>query len=441
MSANRLDLFPITADTNQRDHLVLGGCDCVALLHKYGSPLYVFDEATIRSQCREYLQEFKTRYRNSTAAYASKAFINRAVAQIIKEEGMWLDTVSGGEISVAQAVGFDPGKVFFHGNNKSEMELNMALDWGLGRIVVDNLHELDLLNRLAGGRRMKAQILLRLNPGIDPHTHKHTTTGILDSKFGLPIGTGQAEEAVSKALLLKNIVLQGLHFHLGSPISETAPYKQGLEVVLKFAAEMKAKHSFDMKEISPGGGFPVKYISSAEIPPVSSYADSIVSNLVSLAGKLGLSKPRLIIEPGRSIIARSGVALYTVGSIKDIPSVRTYVCVDGGMGDNIRPALYEAKYEALLANKVKARNTGKITIAGRYCESGDILIRDIAVPEVAAGDLVAIPVCGAYCIPMASNYNMVPHPPIIMVSDGRSRIIRRRQKYSDLMKYDASGKF
>jgi len=441
MSANRLDLFPITADTNRRDHLVLGGCDCVALLHKYGSPLYVFDEATIRSQCREYLQEFKTRYRNSTAAYASKAFINRAVAQIIKEEGMWLDTVSGGEISVAQAVGFDPGKVFFHGNNKSEMELNMALDWGLGRIVVDNLHELDLLNRLAGGRRMKAQILLRLNPGIDPHTHKHTTTGILDSKFGLPIGTGQAEEAVSKALLLKNIVLQGLHFHLGSPISETAPYKQGLEVVLKFAAEMKAKHSFDMKEISPGGGFPVKYISSAEIPPVSSYADSIVSNLVSLAGKLGLSKPRLIIEPGRSIIARSGVALYTVGSIKDIPSVRTYVCVDGGMGDNIRPALYEAKYEALLANKVKARNTGKITIAGRYCESGDILIRDIAVPEVAAGDLVAIPVCGAYCIPMASNYNMVPHPPIIMVSDGRSRIIRRRQKYSDLMKYDASGKF
>jgi len=441
MSANRLDLFPITADTNRRDHLVLGGCDCVALLHKYGSPLYVFDEATIRSQCREYLQEFKTRYRNSTAAYASKAFINRAVAQIIKEEGMWLDTVSGGEISVAQAVGFDPGKVFFHGNNKSEMELNMALDWGLGRIVVDNLHELDLLNRLAGGRRMKAQILLRLNPGIDPHTHKHTTTGILDSKFGLPIGTGQAEEAVSKALLLKNIVLQGLHFHLGSPISETAPYKQGLEVVLKFAAEMKAKHSFDMKEISPGGGFPVKYISSAEIPPVSSYADSIVSNLVSLAGKLGLSKPRLIIEPGRSIIARSGVALYTVGSIKDIPSVRTYVCVDGGMGDNIRPALYEAKYEALLANKVKARNTGKITIAGRYCESGDILIRDIAMPEVAAGDLVAIPVCGAYCIPMASNYNMVPHPPIIMVSDGRSRIIRRRQKYSDLMKYDASGKF
>ena len=441
MSANRLDLFPITADTNQRDHLVLGGCDCVALLHKYGSPLYVFDEATIRSQCREYLQEFKTRYRNSTAAYASKAFINRAVAQIIKEEGMWLDTVSGGEISVAQAVGFDPGKVFFHGNNKSELELNMALDWGLGRIVVDNLHELDLLNRLAGGRRMKAQILLRLNPGIDPHTHKHTTTGILDSKFGLPIGTGQAEEAVSKALLLKNIVLQGLHFHLGSPISETAPYKQGLEVVLKFAAEMKAKHSFDMKEISPGGGFPVKYISSAEIPPVSSYADSIVSNLVSLAGKLGLSKPRLIIEPGRSIIARSGVALYTVGSIKDIPSVRTYVCVDGGMGDNIRPALYEAKYEALLANKVKARNTGKITIAGRYCESGDILIRDIAMPEVAAGDLVAIPVCGAYCIPMASNYNMVPHPPIIMVSDGRSRIIRRRQKYSDLMKYDASGKF
>ncbi|MEI6185736.1 MAG: diaminopimelate decarboxylase [Dehalococcoidia bacterium] len=440
MSAKRLNLFPITADVNRHDHLVLGGCDCAALLRKYGSPLYVFDEATIRSQCQEYMHEFKSRYRDTTAAYASKAFINKAVAQIIKEEGMGLDTVSGGEINVARAVGFDPVKVFFHGNNKSEAELNMALDWGLGRIVVDNLHELELLNRLAAGRKIKANILLRLNPGVDPHTHKHTTTGILDSKFGFPIGTGQAEEAVKKALLLKNIVLHGLHFHLGSPISETGPYKQGLEVVLKFAAAMKAKHSFTMKELSPGGGFAVRYISSAEIPPVSSYADSIVSNLIALTSKLGLPKPRLIIEPGRSIIARSGVAIYTVGSIKDIPSVRTYVCVDGGMGDNIRPALYEAKYEALLANKVNARNTRKITIAGRYCESGDILIRDIAMPEVTAGDLVAIPVCGAYCVPMSSNYNMVPHPAIVMVSAGRSRIIRRRQKYSDLMKYDISGK-
>jgi diaminopimelate decarboxylase len=440
MSAKRLDLFPITADINRHDHLVLGGCDCAALVRKYGSPLYVFDEATIRSQCREYLQEFKRRYKNTTAAYASKAFINKAVAQIIKEEGMGLDTVSGGEISVAQAVGFDPKRVFFHGNNKSETELNMALDWGVGRIVVDNLHELELLNRLAARRRIKADILLRLNPGIDPHTHKHTTTGILDSKFGLPIGTGQAEEAVKRALLLKNIVLHGLHFHLGSPISETAPYKQGLEVVLKFAATMKSRYSFTMKELSPGGGFPVRYVSSAEIPPISSYADSIVTNLTALASKLGLPRPSLIIEPGRSIIARAGVAIYTVGSIKDIPSIRTYVCVDGGMGDNIRPALYEAKYEALLGNRVNARNTSKITIAGRYCESGDILIWDIAMPQITAGDLVAIPVCGAYCVPMSSNYNMVPHPPIVMVSAGRSRIIRRRQKYSDLMKYDVWGK-
>jgi diaminopimelate decarboxylase len=438
--SKRLELFPITADVNRHDHLVLGGCDCAALVRKYGSPLYVFDEATIRAQCREYLHEFKTRYKNTTTAYASKAFINKAVAQIVKEEGMGLDTVSGGEISVAQAVGFDPVKVFFHGNNKSEKELNMALDWGLGRIVVDNLNELELLNRLAAARRIKANILLRLNPGIDPHTHRHTTTGILDSKFGLPIGTGQAEEAVKKALLLKNIVLHGLHFHLGSPISETGPYKQGLEVVLKFAAAMKSRHSFTLKEFSPGGGFPVRYTGSDEIPPVAIYADSIVSNLIALTSKLGLPKPRLIIEPGRSIIARSGVAIYTVGSIKDIPSVRTYVCVDGGMGDNIRPALYEAKYEALLANKVNARNTRKITLAGRYCESGDILIRDIAMPEVTAGDLVAIPVCGAYCVPMSSNYNMVPHPPIVMVNEGRSRIIRRRQKYSDLMKYDISGK-
>jgi len=440
MSAKRLDLFPISADVNRYGHLMLGGCDSAALVRKYGSPLYIFDEATMRSQCREYLHEFKTRYKDTAVAYASKAFINKAVAQIIKEEGMGLDTVSGGEITVAQAVGFDPVKVFFHGNNKSEKELNMALDWGLGRIVVDNLYELELLNSLAAGRKIKANILLRLNPSVDPHTHKHTTTGILDSKFGLPIGTGQAEEAVKRAMLLKNIALHGLHFHLGSPISETGPYKQGLEVVLKFAADMKSKHSFSMKEFSPGGGFAVRYISSAEIPPVSSYAEAIVSNLIALTSKLGLPKPRLIIEPGRSIIARSGVAIYTVGSIKDIPSVRTYVCVDGGMGDNIRPALYEAKYEALLANKVNAGNTRKITIAGRYCESGDLLIKDIAMPEVTAGDLVAIPVCGAYCVPMSSNYNMVPHPPIVMVSAGKSKIIRRGQKYSDLMKYDVLGK-
>lgn len=440
MNTKRLELFPITAEVNNRNHLLIGGCDCVGLLRRYGSPLYIFDEATIRSQCREYRHEFGIRYKNTAAAYASKAFINKPMAAIMKEEGMGLDVVSGGELAIAESVDYPAERIHFHGNNKTPDELVMALDYKIGRIVADNFYELELLNELAGERKVKVNILLRLNPSVDPHTHKHTTTGILDSKFGFPIGTGQAEQAVKQALSLKNLKLCGLHFHLGSPITETDPYMQGLSVVLKFAALMKKKHSFEMEELSPGGGFPVKYVSSAELPPVSSYADTIVTNLVSLTGNLGLARPKLIIEPGRSIVARAGVAVYTVGAIKDIPGVRTYVCVDGGMGDNIRPALYDAKYEALLANKVNAVNVKKVTFAGKYCESGDILIRDIDMPDIKSGDTVAIPVCGAYCIPMSSNYNMVPHPAIILVNEGRARIIRRRQKYADLMKYDVMGK-
>ncbi len=440
MTVNRLELFPLTVRVNKSDHLTIGGCDCTSLLLKYGSPLYVFDEATIRSICREFKEEFGSRYKNCVVAYASKAFTSRPLAKILNEEGLGLDTVSGGEISVAQSVDFPPDKVFFHGNNKSENELKMALDWDLGRIVVDNSYELDLLNRLAAEKNVKANILFRLNPSVDPHTHRHTTTGILDSKFGFPIGTGQAEQAVKSAMALKNISLKGLHFHLGSPIDDTDPYRRGMEIVLKFAADMKARYSFTMHDFSPGGGFAVRYTSSSEIPPVSAYAETIIGQLDFWTSRLGLARPRLIIEPGRSIIARAGVALYTVGSIKEIPGVRTYVCVDGGMGDNIRPALYESKYEAILANKVSSRPSDKVTIAGRYCESGDILIRDIEMPRITSGDVIAIPVCGAYCIPMASNYNMVPHPAIAMVKDGKSRIIRKRQKYSDLMKYDVMGK-
>ena len=440
MNTKRLELFPITAEVNSRNHLLIGGCDCVGLLRRYGSPLYVFDEHTIRSQCREYRQEFISRYKNTSAAYASKAFINRPIAAIMKEEGMSLDVVSGGELAIAQSVDFPPDRIHFHGNNKTPAELELALDYKIGRIVVDNLYELELVNEMAGKRKTRANILLRLNPSVDPHTHKHTTTGILDSKFGLPIGTGQAEKAVRQALSLKNIRLRGLHFHLGSPITETGPYKQGLEIVLKFAAQMKKKLSYEMEELSPGGGFPVKYFTSAELPPISNYADIIVRNLTALTGSLGLAKPKLIIEPGRSIVARAGVAVYTIGAIKDIPGVRTYVCVDGGMGDNIRPAIYDAKYEALLANKAGAAYAGKVTIAGKYCESGDILIRDIEMPEIKSGDVLAIPVCGAYCIPMSSNYNMVPHPAVVMVNEGKARVIRRRQKYADLMKYDIMGK-
>jgi diaminopimelate decarboxylase len=432
----QLSLFPLTAKVDGRRHLVIGGCDCVELCNKFGTPLYVFDEDTIRSRCREFKAEFTSHYPDILVLYASKAFLSKALAKLLNEEGLGLDVVSGGELSLAQSVGFPRDKVFFHGNNKTPDELKLALDWGIGRIVVDNFHELEILDSLARKKGIRQNILLRLTPGVDPHTHRHTTTGVLDSKFGFPAETGQAETAVSKAMSAPNLNLVGLHFHLGSPISHIAPYEAATSLVFKLARKMKDKHGFSMNEFSCGGGFAVRYTMDQKAPSIAAYAEAITSKVSSLANQYGLTRPKLIIEPGRAIIAQAGVALYTVGSIKEIPGVRTYVCVDGGMGDNIRPALYEAKYEALIANKVGEDNRGKVTIAGKYCESGDILARDVKLASVSAGDVIAIPVSGAYSIPMSSNYNMVPRPAIVMVKNGKPRFIRKRESYKDLMRLD-----
>ncbi|MCJ7828211.1 MAG: diaminopimelate decarboxylase, partial [Dehalococcoidia bacterium] len=376
------------------------------------------------------------RYSDTIILYASKAFLNRALATILKEEGLGLDVVSGGELSLAQSVDFPREKVHFNGNNKTADELKLALDWGIGRIVVDNFYELELLNALARETGVRQNILLRLNPGVDPHTHRHTSTGILDSKFGFPLANGQAETAVAKAMSASNLNLVGLHFHLGSPIPDTSPYQVAISLVLNFAREMKAKHDFRLDELSPGGGFAVRYTADQQIPSTADYAEAITARITGLANELGLTRPMLIIEPGRSIVAQAGVALYTVGSIKEIPGVRRYVCVDGGMGDNIRPALYEARYEALVANKVGDNESTKVTIAGKYCESGDILARDVSLASVSAGDIIAIPVSGAYSIPMSSNYNMVPRPAIAMVKNGKARLIRQRETYKDLTRLD-----
>jgi len=434
----QLSLFPLTTKVDGQRHLLIGGCDCVKLCKKFGTPLYIFDEDTLRSRCREFKAEFTRRYSDTLVLYASKAFLTTALAKLLNEEGLGLDVVSGGELSLAQSVDFPREKVFFHGNNKTADELKLALDWGIGRIVIDNFHELELLDSLAGAKGVKQNILLRVNPGVDPHTHRHTTTGIVDSKFGIPLAGGQAEEAVTKALAASNLNLLGLHCHLGSPIAETSPYEAAINVVFKLASELEAKHGFSMKEFSCGGGFAVRYTVDQRITNAADYAAAITARIKSLADELSLAQPRLIIEPGRAIVAQAGVALYTVGSIKDIPGVRKYVCVDGGMGDNIRPALYEAKYEALVANKVGIEASTKVTIAGKYCESGDILARDIHLPPVVAGDVIAIPVNGAYSIPMSSNYNMVPRPAIVMVKDGKARLVRKRETYKDLFRLDVT---
>jgi len=434
--APELALFPLAAEVSNQGHLVIGGCDVVDIANEFGTPLYLFDESTLRHRCREFKDEFCKHYPDTLVIYASKAFLNRALALIFKEEGLGLDVVSGGELSIAHSVDFPLDKVYFHGNNKTLKELNLALDLGIGRIVVDNFYELELLDRLTRERGISQDILLRLTPGVDPHTHQYTTTGTIESKFGFPLATGQAEEAVNQALSASNLNLLGFHFHLGSPVSEIQPYELAIELIFRFTQEMGKKFDLSLSEFDIGGGFAVPYTLDSKVPTIADYAGALTGKLNGLISGLGLSCPRLIIEPGRGIVGQAGVALYEVGAIKEIPGIKKYVCVDGGISDNIRPALYGAKYEALVANKALEAEREMVTVAGKLCQSGDILVRDINLVSVHPGDIIAIPVCGAYSIPMSSNYNAMPRPAIIMVKEGRGRLIRRRETYQDLISLD-----
>jgi len=430
----RLSLFPSTTEVNNQGHLVIGGCDTVQLAADFGTPLYLFDELDLRGKCAEFKAEFGQRYADTTVIYAAKAFINRALALILKEEGLGLDVVSAGELSIAQSVGFPSDNVHFHGNNKSAEEIRLALKWHIGRIVVDNFYELTMLDEMAEEQGYIPDILLRLSPGIDPHTHRYIATGMIDSKFGFPLSSG--EEAVAQAMSAPNLNLVGLHFHIGSLIFEVQPYQQAIDVTLNFAAEMKQKHGLELKELNVGGGFAIQYTPDSPAPHTSVYAEAIAPEIIGKCQELKLAPPRLIIEPGRAIVGRAGVALYKVGAVKDIPGIRRYISVDGGMADNIRPALYGAKYEAVVANKASGKATGKVTIAGKFCESGDILIKDIALPPLAADDIIAIPDCGAYCLSMASNYNASLKPAIVLVREGKAHLIRRRETLDDLIRYD-----
>lgn len=432
----RLCLFPQTAVVDEKSHLTIGGCDIVELATIFGTPLYVFDETTLRNRCLEFRREFCGRYPDALVIYACKAFISPTLASILSEEGLGLDVVSAGEISIARSVAFPSDMMYFHGNNKGEEELRQALEWGIGRIVIDNFLELKLLSEICKEKRTAQNILLRLSPGVDPHTHSYTTTGILDSKFGFPVITGQAEEAVGKAMADPGLNLVGLHSHLGSPIFEMEPYQKAIEIVLRFAAEMKENYGFELKEFSPGGGFAIQYLLDSPAPSVSDYAEAITSTLLEQSQVSKIIPPRLIVEPGRAIVGQAGVALYKFGATKEIPGIRKYVFIDGGMGDNIRPALYGSKYEALVANKAGIGEAEQVTVAGKFCESGDILIRDISLPKVEEGDILAVPDCGAYALSMASNYNASLKPAIVLVNDGQARLIRRRETYQDLIRCD-----
>ena len=436
MTFDNASLFPMGSTLSENGHLNIGGCDVTELAKEYGTPLYIYDEATIRTMAKTFVKEFGTRYTNTVVAYASKAFLTKAMARIANEEGLSLDVVSGGEIAAAIAAGFPAARMDFHGNNNTPDELIYAVESGVGTIVVDGFHELDLLNQLAEERGVEQGIMLRLSPSVDAHTHGHTTTGILDVKFGFSIESGESTIAIRQALDSSNLDLKGIHFHLGSPIFELEPYSQAIDTVLDYLAQFKSE-GLNLREFSPGGGFAIGYTRNHPPPPISAYADVITSMLTRKCDQLGFDLPKLIIEPGRSIVGRAGVAVYTVGVIKDIPTVRTYVSLDGGMGDNIRPALYGSEYEAVVANKMTVDTDHEVvTLAGKYCESGDILVKDISLPTIESGDIIAIPSSGAYCLAMSSNYNMNPRPAVLMVKDGTSKIIRRRETYQDLIALD-----
>lgn len=430
---SRLSLFPLKAEVSNRGHLIIGGCDSIELAAEFGTPLYVFDEYSLRTRCTEFKLEFGQRYADTIVIYACKAFINQALALILNEEGLGLDVVSGGELSIAQSVGFPLDRVYFHGNNKSAEEIRLALNWHVGRIVVDNFHELTMLGEMAKEQDYIPDILLRLSPGIEPHTHKYIATGVVDSKFGFPLFGG--EEAITTAMSAPNLNLVGLHFHIGSLIFGTEPYQESIELILNLAAKME-KDGFELKELNVGGGFAIQYTLDSPAPSIAVYAEVIASKIISKCRELKLALPRLIIEPGRAIVGQAGVALYKVGVVKDIPGVRCYVSVDGGMADNIRPALYGAKHEAVVANKMWEKEVGKVTIAGKFCQSGDILIKDINLPSISAGDIIAIPGCGAYCLSQASNYNASLKPAIVLVREGKARLIRRRETFNDLTRCD-----
>ena len=429
-------IFPASAGVNAEGHLTIGGCDTLDLAQEFGTPLYVFDEATLHGITDAFQRAFREQYTASEVVYACKAFINVPLARLLAAYGLGFDIVSGGEAAVLRAAGVSPDRVYFHGNNKTPDELREAVEWGIGHVVVDGLDEIALLDGIAGAAGVIQKVLLRVSPGVDGHTHTHTTTGILDSKFGVAIETGDAEEAVRRAVAAPNLDLQGLHFHLGSPIFELEPYARAIDMTLAFASRMR-EEGLTLARFSPGGGFAIAYTEADEPPSPAAYAEVIADALRQACHDHDLPEPQLVVEPGRAISGPAGVALYTVGAIKEIPGIRTYVSVDGGMGDNIRPALYDAAYEAIVADRATAATTQTLTIAGKYCESGDILVRDAKLPDVAAGDTIAIPASGAYAPSMASAYNLVGRPAIVLVRDGEATLLRRRESYADLMAADA----
>ena len=424
-------------DINEAGHLTIGGADSVELAKQFGTPAYIIDENVVRARCREYLSAAKRCFgEDALPLYASKALCFCEMYRIAKEEGMGIDCVSSGELYTAKKAGFPAEKIYFHGNNKTDADIAFAMDMGVGRIVVDNTDELLAISEEAVRRNVTQGILLRITPGIDPHTHRAVVTGNVDSKFGSAIVTGQALAIVKAAIEAKNIDLVGLHCHIGSQIFDIEPFSDAADIMVRFIKEIKETLGFEIRELNLGGGLGVAY---TEDDPTISYADSIekIGNIVrSFCATHSINTPRVILEPGRSLVAAAGATLYTVGSVKEIPNFRNYISVDGGMPDNPRYALYQSQYTALIANRANEEKSYVATLAGRCCESGDLLGENMKIQKPVRGDILAVLVTGAYNYSMASNYNRIPRPPVILVRDGEARIAVKRESFEDIIRND-----
>lgn len=422
---------------NELDHLTIGGADAVELAGTYGTPLYVMDEELIRQNARAFRGSIERHYGgNGHVAFASKAFCCKEICRIMKEEGLWLDVVSGGELYTALAAGFPPEHIFFHGNNKSVEELAEALDKNVGRIVVDHFFEMELLSQLAQAAGKTVDIQMRIKPGVEAHTHEFIQTGQIDSKFGFALETGEALEGIRTALSLPNLRLRGLHCHIGSQIFEITSFTIAARVMLGLAAQAKSELGWTMEELNLGGGFGIKYLPEHSPAAYEDYMNAVSRTIGDTCRQLNLPMPCIIIEPGRSIVGSAGITLYKIGAIKEIPCIRTYLSVDGGMADNPRYALYQSEYEMLLAGRATAPKTGAYTVAGRCCESGDLLGKEIPLPKPRVGEVLAVLATGAYNYSMASNYNRLPKPAVVMVKDGKARVVVRRETYEDVASHD-----
>lgn len=426
--------FPI----NENGHLEIGGIDTIKLAEKYGTPLYVYDVSMIRKNARSFVETFDRLGVQAKVAYASKAFSSIAMVQVAKQENLCLDVVSEGELHTALLADFPVEKIHLHGNNKSIDEIRMAIKHDIGCIVVDNFYEIDLIEQVTKEYGKKVNVLIRVTPGVESHTHEYIMTGNEDSKFGFDLQNGQAEEAFQRLLNHETIQFKGLHCHIGSQIFETDGFKVAVDLLFEELGKWKERYNYIPEVLNLGGGFGIRYTKEDQPLPYNIYVEELVKSVKNQVDLLNIPMPEIWIEPGRAIVGNTGITLYSIGSMKNIPGVRKYVSVNGGMTDNIRPALYQAKYDAVIANKVNQAVTEEVSVAGKACESGDMLIWDLAVPNLEHGDILAVFSTGAYNYSMASHYNRIPNAAVVFVENGVDKLVVKRETFEDVVKNDLS---